>query len=155
MAVKTQGTELYFIDPAGAVVTEVGCVTTITGLTAARDQIETTCLDSLARTYLPGMPTPGAATFTINADPTDTSHIRLHELYREGTSVDWAIGWSDDIGVAPTGDSSGFTLPTSRTWITFEGYIADYPFDFALNAVVTSNLSIQVSDFPVWVPATT
>ena len=155
MAVKTQGTELYFIDPDGAVVTEVGCVTSITGLTAARDQIETTCLDSLARTYEPGMPTPGAAQFTINADPDDTSHVRLHELYRAGTSLDWAIGWGDGFEIPPTGDSSGFTLPTTRTWITFEGYVADFPFDFALNTVVTSNLSIQVSDFPVWVPKTT
>jgi len=38
MAKKTQGTTLYFIDPAAPTVVEtVGCVTAISGITAARD----------------------------------------------------------------------------------------------------------------------
>ena len=149
MAIKTQGTQLYFIDPDGDQITTVGCVTGITGLTAARDQIETTCLDSAARTYEAGMATPGAAQFTINFDTSDASHVRLHELYRAGTDLQWAIGWSD--GTLPPSGASGtqFNLPTSRSWISFEGYISDLPFDFALNSVVSSNISVQVSDFPV------
>jgi hypothetical protein len=154
MAVKTQGTELYFIDPVDDSVIEVGCVTTINGLTAARDQIETTCLDSSARTYEAGMATPGAATFGINFDPDDASHTRLHELYVAGTKVNWALGWSDGTAV-PTADSSGdFVLAATRTYITFNGYVSDLPFDFALNAVVQSNVSVQVSDFPILVPKT-
>lgn len=153
MAQKTQGTQLYFIDPDDGSVVTVGCVTAITGLTAARDQIETTCLDSAARTYEAGMATPGAAQFTINFDNSDASHVRMHELYREGDTLEWAIGWSED-DASPTSDSdSEFVLPGSRSWITFRGYISDLPFDFALNAVVTSNISVQVSDFPVLVPA--
>jgi len=149
MAIKTQGTQLYFIDPDGDQITVVGCVTGISGLTAARDQIETTCLDSAARTYEAGMATPGAAQFTINFDTSDASHVRLHELYRAGTTLNWAIGWSDGIA-APSGASGGaWNLPTSRSWIEFEGYISDLPFDFALNTVVSSNISIQVSDFPI------
>jgi len=153
MAIKTQGTQLFFIDPSGDIVTTVGCVTTMTGLTAARDQIETTCLDSAARTYEAGMATPGAASFTINFDTSDASHTRLHELYVAGTKVEWALGWSDGTD-APTNDSSLWTLPATRSWITFNGYISDLPFDFALNAVVTSNVSIQVSDFPLLTPKT-
>jgi len=153
MAVKTQGTQLYFIDPDTFAVTPVGCVTTLTGLTAGRDQIEVTCLDSDAREYLAGMATPGAAQFTINSDPADVSHVRLHELYVEGTTLDWAIGWSDGTA-APTSDSTAFTLPSTRSWITFEGYLSDFPFDFALASAVTSNISIQVSGFPTWTPKT-
>jgi hypothetical protein len=153
MSVKTQGTELYFIDPDTFAVTKVGCVTTLTGLTAGRDQIETTCLDSAAREYVAGMATPGAAQFTINFDPADTSHVRLHELYVEGVTLDFALGWSDGTGVAPTEDSTAFVTPTSRTWILFEGFIQDLPFDFALNTVVTSNVSLQLSGFPTLVPA--
>lgn len=148
MAVKTQGTQLYVIDPDDNSVITVGCVTTITGITATRDQIETTCLDSTARTYVAGMAAPGAASFTINFDPTDTSHIRLHELYVAGTDLQWALGWSDGTS-APTGASTdGFNLPTTRTWIQFDGFISDLPFDFALNTVVSSNVSVQVSGFP-------
>jgi hypothetical protein len=152
MALKTQGTQLYFIDPDTFAVTVVGCVTALTGLTAARDQIETTCLDSTARTYVAGMATPGAAQFTINFDPSDSSHVRLHELYVEGVDLDFALGWSDGTA-APTSDSTAFTTPTTRTWILFSGFISDLPFDFALNTVVTSNVSIQVSGFPTLVAA--
>jgi hypothetical protein len=133
-------------------VVTVGCVTALTGLTAARDQIETTCLDSTARTYVAGMATPGAAQFTINFDPSDSSHVRLHELYVEGLDLDFALGWSDGTA-APTSDSTAFTTPTTRTWILFSGFISDLPFDFALNTVVTSNVSIQVSGFPTLVAA--
>jgi len=160
MAVKTQFTDLYFIDPADDSVVEVGCVTTISGLTAQRDQIETTCLNSTGRTYEAGMPTPGAATFGINFDPSDPSHVRLHELYVAGTNLKWALGWSDyappqgpGLGPVPTVDSnSTFNLPATRTWLAFEGYVSDLPFDFSLNAVVASTVSVQVSDFPVLVP---
>jgi hypothetical protein len=151
MALKTQGTQLYFIDPDTFAVTTIGCVTALTGLTAARDQIETTCLDSTARTYVSGMATPGAAQFTINFDPTDDSHVRLHELYVEGADLDFALGWSDGTA-APTSDSTAFTTPTTRTWVLFSGFISDLPFDFALNTVVTSNVSVQVSGFPTLVP---
>jgi hypothetical protein len=153
MAIKAQGTEVWFIDPVGDVVTKVVCATAITGLTAARDQIETTCLDDQARTYQAGLATPGAAQITIAADPAEPSHVRLHELYVEGITVPWAIGWSDGTD-APTNDSSDFTLPATRSWVTFEGYISDFPFEFALNSMVTSTMAVQVSNFPVWTPKT-
>ena len=149
MAVKTQGSDLYFVDPYDNSVTKVGCVTTISGINAARDQIEVTCLDSAARLYVAGLASPGAATFTITFDPDDASHVRLHELYVAGTDLDWALGWSDGTA-APTADSDGdFVLGSSRSWLNFTGYISDFPFDVNLNAVVSSNVSIQVSDFPV------
>lgn len=152
MAKKTQGTMLYLIVPADesnpAQVLQVGCVTNLTGVSATRDQIETTCLESLARTYEPGMPTPGTATFTINFDPETASHLAVHELFRNGTKVDWAIGWSDGTDAPTLNSNDEFDLPDTRTWIYFNGFVADVPFDFALNTVVTSNVSVQLSDFP-------
>lgn len=151
MSVRTQGTMLWFLDPDSGEPVRVGCVTSINGLTAARDQIETTCLESEARTYEAGMPTPGAATFGINFDPRDPSHVRLHELYREGVSLQFALGWSDGVA-APTADTAGLVLPNTRTWIAFDGFVSDLPFDFSLNAVVSSTVSVQVSDFPALAP---
>jgi hypothetical protein len=151
MAVKTQGTELWFIDPTGDILTKVGCVTSVTGLTAARDQIETTCLEDQARSYEAGLATPGQAQFGINFDPADASHVRLHELYVAGTNLEFALGWSDGTS-PPTNDSSLFVLPATRSWIEFGGFISDLPFDFSQNAVVASTVSVQVSGFPVLTP---
>ena len=32
--------------------------------------------------------------------------------------------------------------------IAFDGFVSDLPFDFSLNAVVSSSVSVQVSGFP-------
>lgn len=156
MAVATQGTQLYFIDPDSGAVTEAGCVTSIDGIDTTVEQIETTCLSALARTYQAGLATPGTATFGINIDPSDASHIRLHQLKVLGTTLQWAVGFADGTA-APTAttDSAGddvFTLPTSRSWITFEGFMNSFPFSFQQNSVVQSTIGIQVSGEPTLTP---
>lgn len=158
MAVKTQGTDLYVIDPDDGSVITVGCPTSIDGIDTTLDQIETTCLNSPARTYEAGMATPGTATFGINVDPKDASHVRLHQLKTAGTTLQWAVGWSEDPGTPPTviTDSDGeyvFDTPSSRSWILFEGFMNSFPFSFALNAVVESTVGIQVSGEPELIPA--
>jgi hypothetical protein len=156
MAIKSQGTRLYTVDPATHAVLVVGCVTGITGIDTSIEQNEITCLEDSARRYMAGLATPGAANFTIQFDPSDDSHVRLHQLKVAGTTLPWAIGFSD--GTAPpvshedSAGEDGFTLPTSRSWITFEGYMNSFPFDFAINTPVTSNVGIQVSGEPAVSP---
>jgi len=157
MAVKTQGTQLFAIDPDTGDVITVGCPTSIDGIDTAIEQIETTCLDSLAREYVAGMPTPGTATFAINTDPQDPSHVRLHELKIEGALMQWAVGWSDGTSLPTSnlGSDAEYawaTPPTSRSWILFEGFMNSFPFTFALNSVVQSTVGIQVSGEPQFVP---
>lgn len=155
---RTAGTELYFLDPADCSVVQVGCPTSITGLDSTIEQLETTCLESTARTYEAGLATPGTASFTLNLDPQDASHTRLLELKAAGLSTKWVIGFPDAIGTAPTGttDSDGecaFVLPANRTWLEFEGFVNSYAFDFSLNALITATVGIQVSGDPVLTPA--
>jgi hypothetical protein len=149
MAIETQGTKLYTIDPDTETLIEVGCVTSIDGIDTSIEQIETTCLEDTARTYVSGLATPGAATFGINFDPSDSTHVRLHELKTAGTTLIWALGMSD--GTAdPTVDSNGtFDLATSRSWISFDGFMSSFPFSFQQNSVVQSTVGIQISGDPV------
>lgn len=155
MAILAQGTQIYFIDPTGSEpkVVTVECATTFTPGGAPADQIETTCLESNNREYMPGLRTPGQATIGLNADPNNASHLLMHELSETDPSpiLKWAVGWSDGTD-APTLDSDDdFDLPTSRTWFVFEGYISDFPFDFASNTVVTSTVTIQRSGGSSWI----
>lgn len=164
MAHKTQGTELYVIDPADGSVINVGCVTTITGLDSTIEQIETTCLASAAREYVGGLATPGTGSFTINTDDEDISHVRLFELKQSAATLRWAIGWRQEDatgaiitpGTPPTviTDSNGdyeFDLPPQRGWLLFDGFMNAFPFDFSQNAVVTSQVGIQISGDPMWI----
>lgn len=158
MAVLAQGTVIYFIHPTydsnGPAVVAVECATTFTPGGNPKDQIETTCLEDSERAYLGGLRTPGQASLGINADPANESHLAMHELSEADPSpvLSWAVGWSD--GTAPpTLDSDDeFVLPNTRTWFTFQGYISDFPFDFAQNTVVTSTVTIQRSGGSAWIP---
>ncbi|MCB1928287.1 MAG: hypothetical protein KDH17_09660 [Rhodocyclaceae bacterium] len=155
MAVKTKGTHLYFINPdVTPEVIKVGAVNQISGINASRDQIETTDLDSDAHTYEAGLLSPGNASFTIQFDPKNAGHKKLYDLYVSGSVLKWALGWSDgtDAAVLDGVDNTIFDLPTTRSWIQFDGYASDVPFDFSLNNVVTSTVAVQISGFPQLTP---
>lgn len=154
---RSAGTTLWFLDPDDCSVVQVGCPTSISGLDSTVDQIETTCLESTARTYEAGLATPGTATFTLSLNPQDESHVRLLELKQAGTLVKWAILFPES-QTAPTGetDSDGecqFVLPSDRTAVTFDGFVNSYAFDFSLNAVITATVGVQVSGDPQLIPA--
>ena len=154
MSVLTQGTQIYFIDPDTLEVTHIECATAFNPGGQPADQVEDTCLEAFVRTYKKGLRTPGQASLTINADPQKESHVRLHELSEENTDriINFAVGWSDGTA-APTADTNGdFILPTTRTWFTFDGYVSDFPLDFALNSVVTTAANIQRSGGSTWTP---
>ncbi|MNJ28994.1 hypothetical protein D3C77_235500 [compost metagenome] len=159
MSILTQGTQIYSLVPPASgtgpmTVMEVECATAFNPGGSPKEQIEDTCLSSKERTYKPGLRTPGQASLTINADPNNASHIRLHQLSEADgdTTIKWAVGWSDG-AAAPTVSTEGddFELPESRTWFIYEGYVADFPFDFAANAVVSTAVSIQRSGGSAWI----
>lgn len=155
MSKLAQGTQVFFIDPTGDVVTEIICATSFNPGGNPADALDDTCLADGTASTKPGLRRPGQAALGLNADPENASHLRLFELSNTDPSpvLKFAVGWSDGTA-APTGvDSNGdFLLPTTRTWYTFDGYIADFPFDFSLNTLVTSAVSIQRSGPAVWTP---
>ena len=152
MSVKTQGTDLYAIDPADGSLISVGCITSIDGIDTAIEQIETTCLSDTARTYVAGQGTPGTATFGINTDPKDNTHVRLLEIKQDGLTMLWAVGWSDGTSPPTVDTDDTFILPSTRSWLTFSGFINAFPFSFQGNSVVQSNVGIQVSGEVTMVP---
>lgn len=148
MAVKTQGTQLFVIDPdgsAGCEVLAIQCATSLSGLGAPREQIETTCLEDTARTYVGGLATPGQLTVSVNFDPGNATHLRLYELWKANTSFDFAIGFGPETDVPDVDSACGFDLPTGRSFAVAEGYVVDVPMELALNTVVTATIPIQLS----------
>lgn len=144
----TKGTQLYILDPRTSTITKLDCPKSITGLGESAPQIDTTCLDSTAMEFVPGMPSPNAVTIGLDFDTAKASHLLIYDLKKEQVvGVQFAIGWSDGVGIAPTGlDSNGFMeLPDTRSWLVLDGYVADLPFEFGINSTVQSNFTVQQS----------
>lgn len=146
---KTKGTELFvrILNTSGGYeIIKIECPTAITGLGGAAAQVDDTCLDDEEMSYSAGMPNPGQVAVPINFDPALESHRLLRSLYNSQETVLWAVGDSDGKGIRPTVAGDGtVTYPTTRTFHSFLGYVADAPLDFAINANVKSNVSIQRS----------
>lgn len=241
MSILSQGTQIYALVPTSGnpsifEVMEIECATAFSPGGNPADQIETTCLSETVRSYMRGLRTPGQAALSLNADPRNASHVRLHQLSEDDSieSIRWVVGWSDGKGIAPTvgtsgslaaisltdggsgytsapavaitggggsgaaataivsggevtgfnitnpgsgyttaptialtggggadaaatavlGDGDDFVLPPTRTWFVFDGYVSDFPFDFAANTVVTTAATIQRSGGSAWIRKT-
>lgn len=150
MAVKTQGSQLYIVDTTGSdpcQLLAIDCVTSLTGLNAPREQMETTCMEDDVRAYEAGLSTPGQITVSVNFDPANESHMRLYELWaNDSGNFKAAIGLGGPRGSDPIlGSGCELEFPENRSFVEFEGYVVDLPLEGALNSVWTAAIPIQVS----------
>lgn len=158
--VKTQGTELFFIDTLSssvAAIVKLACPTGVTGLGGPADQIEDTCLDNVTdKTYQRGLGTPGPVTVPFNLIPRDVSHQLLFELKDAGTVISWLACLSESTADPTLDTDDTFIAPNTRTSFLFDAYIADVNIDVATNEIVRGTLTLQRSGAvtPNWyVPA--
>ena len=157
MSVLTPGTQVFAIvpdleTPGAMVVLEIEGVTALNPGGSPAEQIETTTLKDKARTYRKGLRTPGQATMTLQASPGEPSHVRLHQLSEDDgdTTVTWLVAWPDGLGVPSLDVDGSLTLPTTRTFFEFDGWVTDFPFDHALNTAVMTNVTIQRTGGSKW-----
>ena len=148
MSIKTQGTNLFFIDSSTVVTMQ--CPTGITGLGGARDQIETTCLNATDdKSYVSGLGNPGQVSVPFVFDPTASSHQALLDLHDSGDIVAWAIGFSDGTAT-PTIVSGDFSFASTRTYASFDAFVSDVNIDIATNEVVRGTMTLQRSGTVGW-----
>lgn len=154
----TKGTSVFFQHPETGEIVRLKRCTAFNPGGSPRSQVETTDLEELdAMQYEAGLAQPGQGTMAINADPGEESHRLLQEL-AEGSAtptMNWYVGFSDGTpDIAPTitgsGASAEVSLPTTRTFYHCRAYVADFPFDFQLNANVTVSGSLQRSGRGTW-----
>lgn len=151
---KTQGTELFFIDTLSstvAAIVKLECPTGITGLGGAADQIEVTCLDTLDdKQYRRGLGNPGTVSIPFNFIPSAASHQVLFDLKDAGTITAWMIGFSDATADPTLNSLDAFVAPASRTCAEFQAYVSDVNIDVATNEIVRGTLTLQRSGTVSW-----
>lgn len=134
MAIKSQGSSLYFLAPAGisglteGALVRVKCFKSYEQQRGARAQIDTTCLDEDVGSFIPGIIQPGTMSIQIDPDNTVAGHWELNQLYEVGVVVNWAFGRADGTaapstvqGVGSIAVTAGGTGYTSAPTISFTG----------------------------------
>ena len=158
--VRTQGTELFVIDPLNftdPTRVKMACPTGVQGLGGARDQVEDTCLDTTGdKTYQAGLGNPGQVTVPFNLIPRDASHQHLFALKADGRVLKWIVCLAEGVGVPEIDTDGEFTAPADRSSIKFSGFVSDVTIDIATNEIVRGTLQIQRSgdvEFNAYTPA--
>jgi hypothetical protein len=152
MAMLTQGTQLWFVNPTSNALVQVPAIRTFNPGGTASDSIELLYLGGHVRNYLKGARTPAVASATIDADSSSGPHIVLHEMSLEDdqNATEWALGFEDGTAEPTVNTDGTLSCPTTRTWFKFNGFVTDFPLDLASNTVVSTALSIQRSGDPEW-----
>ena len=157
MAIKSQGTALYFVDnittPKTPILVRMNCPTGISGVGGGtKQQINVTCLDEMSEErFEAGLGTPNALSIPYNFDPALVSHQVLDKLKKSGYNTQWCICLSDG-DAAPTLAAGVVTIkqPDGRTSVTFTAYVSENNKDIQTNDVVKGTLSLQRSGDEIW-----
>lgn len=123
--VLTQGTKVWIEhgDAAAPILTRMDCITSISLGDDSVNDIDDTCLEETdVKTSQPGLTTPGDGEIVIKTDPLNASHMKLLQLAENREPVKVYIGWSDGTA-APTLATDTVTLPTTRTFSSFEAIL--------------------------------
>jgi len=147
-AIKTQFTLLYVVNSPTSVL-EIGCVSNLTPGGSSRDQIETTCLTDVEKTFENGLGNPGQDTFDIVFSPADTSHQLMETMLQSGDKAQWYVGLSDGVA-APTVAASVITAPAARTGFVFTASVSDVSYAIPGNEVVRATVTLQRSGARAW-----
>lgn len=129
---RTQGTELYMLDPnaaPGQEIVKIGNITGFGDFGKQANDIPTTNLDSTAVEKISGLPDNGDLGLTVNVDPKSEAHKILESLAGTAARRSFVIGYSDGIGAAPTAAkgvasvavSAGGSGYSSAPTVTFTG----------------------------------
>ncbi len=147
MAITSQGAQIYFLDhnDTGNEVIEFGCATTIGSASPTRNKIDVTCLTSTAKEFLLGLVDNGSFDVGFRYDPQSVGYAKARAL-EGGDAVRVVIGLSESSDDPVFTGGTVYTLPTTRTWISFDALIeavsrGDITIDDAMNGTMTLTVS--------------
>lgn len=122
--IKVQKSQLYYHEEGATAVESVQCAKELELGTDTEEDIDVTCLDDEEDNFDPGKKTPGEGSLSIDLDDENASHLKLIALSKTNPrkKVTWYLG-SSNSDDAPTVSGNVVTLPPSRTWWVWQGYL--------------------------------
>lgn len=122
--IKVQKSQLYYHEEGATAVESVQCAKELELGTDTEEDIDVTCLDDEEDNFDPGKKTPGEGSLSIDLDDENSSHLKLIALSKTSPrkKVTWFLG-SSNSDEPPIVTSGAVTLPPSRTWWVWEGYL--------------------------------
>lgn len=141
-----RGTQLYAVAASvSPPVMVVPCITSVDGLSGARQNIDETCFDSIENENAAGRAQPGQVTIGGIYDTTDPTFPELVALKDSGEKIWWYVGGSDGTDPPTLASDGGVDEPTTRTGLTFQAYVADISWQIAMNNNWRYTLTLQRS----------
>ncbi|RLL18008.1 phage tail tube protein [Acinetobacter chengduensis] len=124
MRIKVQGSHLFYHVAGAATVERVQCAKELDLGTDSEEDIDVTCLDDDEDNFDAGKVTPGDGSITIDMDDENSSHLKLLQLSKSKPRVKptFFLG-SSDSDDPPTISGNTVTLPETRTWWVWTGYL--------------------------------
>ncbi|UUS56261.1 hypothetical protein MST16_08980 [Acinetobacter sp. YH16040_T] len=122
--IKVQKSQLYYHEEGATAVESVQCAKELELGTDTEEDIDVTCLDDEEDNFDPGKKTPGEGSLSIDLDDENSSHLKLIALSKTTPrkKVTWYLG-SSNSDAPPEVAGGAVTLPPSRTWWVWEGYL--------------------------------
>ena len=142
--VLTQGTNVWIMSGDSApILTKMDCITSISLGDDSVSDIDDTCLEETdTKTSQPGLNTPGDGEIVIKTDPLNASHMKLLQLAEKREPVKVYIGWSDGT-TTPTLNATKVTLPTTRTFTTFNAILRVSSPTFEADSLVEHKVAMK------------
>lgn len=112
--------------------TKINGVQTFSGFDGQADELDTTDLDDLAKTYLLGLKDEGKFSFGIKVLKTDAGQIALRAARTSGAIVGMKL-----------------TLPDGAV-ATFSSLVKSFPTDGGVNAILKTTIDTRITGNVVW-----
>lgn len=131
-ALPSQGCLLSVGSSASPIVfTAIGDVTSFSGPSGSKGEIDTTDVAATAKTFIGSLPDLGSISFSMNYIPTDTQHAQIRSDFLSSTSVSrrYQITYSD----------------SPQTTQQFDGYVSSFSVEVGVDAALTASGEIRVT----------
>jgi len=113
-----------------SVFTDIANVVSLTPPSMEMGSTETTHLLSAWREFIANIPDGGEVQFTIEYDPTGSTHQQLFTSFSAGTTESWKVVFND----------------AGNAEVAFEGFVTGFSWDeVAVDGVVTASITIKLT----------